>query len=204
MACSVASNPRAAHYVLPGERPQAQRLAVAISVLTQLFEARGMAPCGVAADENAQVLAKAQGPGHVAVAWWAAPLQRAPHWVLESAAACAKAVNEGWRAGRKLRILLVHDRAKLTPMQRGHAESVRARIEVWSLDRLQWNPQRVCVHIVPPQRRARAGEVPRHLRLADLPRVLATDAMVTWLGLEPGQVLASERDDGSTYFRLVV
>ena len=92
-------------------------------------------------------------------------------------------------------------------------------VEIWPCDRLQFD---ICAPgalegLVPRQRAATALQIAaditgsgagprlsRHLRIDDLPRARSDEAMVRWLGLRPGQVLRSERSDGSVYYRVVV
>lgn len=90
---------------------------------------------------------------------------------------------------------------------------VRLRVEVWHMDEVQFD---ICAPgmlrgIVPVQRKATPREIAqditqaarRKLLLQDLPLVTRDDAMVRWLALREGDVLRSERPNGTVYYRLV-
>jgi DNA-directed RNA polymerase subunit H (RpoH/RPB5) len=51
---------------------------------------------------------------------------------------------------------------------------------------------------VPPHRKA----APRELKY-ELPKILSHDIVCRWMGFRPGDVVAIDRDDGKTYFRVV-
>lgn len=86
-------------------------------------------------------------------------------------------------------------------------------VEAWHADELQFD---ICAAgalggVVPVQSQGTAEQIARdithgkrrQLQLCDLPRAKLDDAMVRYLGLRAGDVLRSERTDGTVHYRLV-
>jgi len=90
---------------------------------------------------------------------------------------------------------------------------VRLQVEVWHMDELQYDiaAPGMLQGIVPVQRKATHLEIRndithgklRKLHVSDLPRAKGDDAMVRWLGLRAGDVLRSERPNGTVHYRVV-